>query len=178
MRGVIFGLLLLLVSGCSTSLSVRGIQSPNCTVDRRDPIFVDSQTDMTIEHRRFFVDAGVIAHQAGVNAVAQNDAKYILFLNFRPGLIYDPNTKGFEYWSESTVAETFNGVINAGLFRLGEDKKTFMRPSAWEGWVEVRDIRFMDELTESLHLLYSTIGQEANVRVKPPPKAGSGSGAK
>ncbi len=172
MRCAIFCLLLLFVSGCSTSRAVRGIQSPNCTVDLRAPIFVDSQTDLTIEFRRFFVDAGVIAHQAGVNAVVQKDAKYILFLNFRPGLIYDPKTKEFGYWSGSTLAETFNGVVNAGLFRLGEDKKTFMRPSAWEGWVEVRDIRSVDELTEALSLLFSKIGQEANERVKLLPKAG------
>jgi hypothetical protein len=173
-----FGLLLLLVSGCSTSLSVRGIQSPNYTVKLRDPIFVDSQTNMPIEHRRFFVDAGVIAHQAGVNAVVQNEAKHILFLNFEPGFTYDPDRKYFRVSYGRTVAETFNGLIDAGLFRLGENNKTYMKPSVWEGWVEVRDIRSMDELTEALGLLYSKLGQEANGRVKSPPKAGSGSGAK
>jgi hypothetical protein len=173
-----FGLLLLLVSGCSTSLSVRGIQSPNCTVDLRDPIFVDSQTDMGIEFRRYFTEAGVIAYQTGITAVTQDKAKYLLLLNFRRGLTYDPDEKEFGFSSGSSIAETFNGVINAGLFRFGEDKKMFVKPSVWEGWVEVRDIRSMDELTEALHLLYSKIGQEANVRVKSPPKAGSGAGVK
>jgi hypothetical protein len=102
----------------------------------------------------------------------------LLLLKFRRGLTYDPSTKEFGFWSESTIAGTFHGLIDAGLFRLGENKKTFLKPSVWEGWVEVRDIRSMDELSEALRLLYSKIGQEANVRVKSPPKAGSGAGAK
>jgi hypothetical protein len=168
MRAAAFCLLLLFISGCTTSLSVRGIQSPNSSVGMKDPIFVDSQTDMGIEIRRYFTDAGVIAYQAGVNATTQDKAKYVLFLNFRPGLTYDPNSKDFGYSFVTSFSETFNGVINAGLFLLADDNKSFKKPSVWEGWVEVRDIRSTERKTEALGLLFSKIGQEANLRVALP----------
>jgi hypothetical protein len=158
--------LVLSLAGCITNgISVRAISDPKSTLTKQSPVFIDALTDVSIEYRKAFESAAQIASKAGLDVVDESDAEYIIRLNYRRGLRYNPKRDEFRqdlvFHSSAKGTKIGNsgtdyGVINAGVFPLrGRASR-----SAWEGTVEVNDMSDPAEVEISLMRLFEKFGED------------------
>lgn len=164
--------ILLAMGGCVTDgLSMRAAQDPQLTLDRNSRIFLDPYRDVEISHRSYMEPAFEVAKAEGLNIVEQENAQYVMYLNFRRGIKYRPGNDQLEQQvrvqSTSTSVEVGQsryvnyGVINAGIFEVNNTQNR----SIWEAMIEVKDITDREEVERSFRLLFRNLGQNVRGRV-------------
>lgn len=167
MNRLIFLLLLSLLvqQGCVTDeLSVKTSVDPNAVHSIDSSIYIDSQTDLIIEDRKYFLEVPEMLGELGVNTAGTPEtADYVMFFKFKEGLKYRPGRRQFEFNARNQ--KVFYGIIDAGLFRLTEDKRDFVAKAEWSGFVEVGDIRDRLQLKRSLQVLIENLTKEVNTNV-------------
>lgn len=155
------------VSGCVTDgISIRALKDPQQGPEKTDRVFIDPFRDASIDYRNQLSVASAVAEQAGIATVDEkNDAAYVMYLNFRLGLVYNSVRQEFEQrinYSESATGIRFRspsgkrfGIINAGVFSMSPESNR----TVWEGSVEVEDINDPNQVEYSLKQLFQKFGE-------------------
>jgi len=164
-----------ILAGCvTTGPSVRAIRDPETTLRKDSRIFIDKYRDVAISDRSAFSQAEAVAKAAGLRVVEKEDAEFVLFLNYRRGLRYNPDRDKFErtllvHSSELKTqirdrVQNF-GVINVGVFATDGS----LNRTAWEGSVEVEDFNNLAEVELSLRHLFEKFAEDFRGKVKGTP---------
>jgi hypothetical protein len=151
------------ISGCVTDeIGVKTTLDPQASHSKESLIYVDAQSDIEIENRKYFLEVPEIIKELGFKVVPAKDADYVLFVDYNANFSYKAGWDEVRY---HYLKEEYTGLLDLALYRLQENKENFINKTEWEGFVNVGDIREREELRKALKIIMERFTKEGSENV-------------